>query len=84
MDEISNVILKSDIESLGSFLREDFMDYHNNTLKIIKVYNSKKFVVKDKDLNEYRQSYYINIVEEKLNVILFRNFILNYKHCIII
>jgi len=68
MDEISSIILNSDIESLGRFLRDDYMDFHNNTIKIIQIYNSKKFLVKDKELNELRENYYVKIVEEKLNV----------------
>lgn len=68
LDEISNIILVSDIESLGKFLREDYTDYHNNIIKILKIYNSDKFIVKDRELNEYRKNYYVKIVEEKLNV----------------
>lgn len=70
MDEISNVLLNSDIESLGRFLREDYIFYHNNIFKIIQHYNSRKFIVNHKDLNEHRQTYYVNLVEAKLNVII--------------
>ncbi len=73
LDEISNILLDIDIESLGRFLREDYMDFHNNTIKIVNIYNSRKFVVKDSELNEIRQNYYVTIVEEKLNVKLFFN-----------
>jgi hypothetical protein len=47
------------------------MEFHNKTIKIIKIYNSNKFVIKDSELNEYRQNYYVKIVEEKLNVKIF-------------
>ena len=77
MEEISTVILKSDIESLGRFLRDDFSYYHNNIIKIVEIYNNKKFNVKNKKLAELTQNYYVKLVEENLNVRinLFTNFL---------
>jgi hypothetical protein len=68
LEEISIVIKKSDIEKLGRFLRDDFSYYHNNIIKIVKFYNNKKFIVKNKSLEELMQNYYIKLVEENLNV----------------
>jgi hypothetical protein len=66
--EIQNDVVKMELTDLSAFTREGFRNYHQDIKNITKVYCSKRFKVTNKELRSLKESYYINLAKEKLNV----------------
>ena len=63
--ELKDQLLKCDLEKLSNLLKEDTLKYHNNYMNSFFLYQ-KTFKVKNKNLKELRNEYFIDLAREKL------------------
>jgi hypothetical protein len=69
--QLKDIFLKMDLEKLNGFVKkkDQFINrHHDNMTDFIKLYNSNIFKVKNSELRNLRDEYYINLAKEKLNV----------------
>jgi hypothetical protein len=55
-----------EIEDVSLFIREEYINYHQNTTNYISTYCSNKFKVTNKEMKQLKDSYYITLAKEKL------------------
>jgi hypothetical protein len=63
--ELREQLLKCDLEKLSNLLKEETLKYHNNYMNSFFLYQ-KTFKVKNKDLKELRNEYFIDLARKKL------------------
>ena len=65
--ELKDKLLKCDLASLSSLLKEDSIKYHNNYMKSFYLYN-KIFKVTNEELKQLRNEYFIDLAKKKLEL----------------
>jgi hypothetical protein len=71
LSDISHKLLKLDLDEICLFFRGEYKAYHMTPQKLLRLYNSDLYPeIKNKSLKTLRDNYYMEIVKEKLNVIL--------------
>ena len=63
--ELREQLLKCDLEKLSNLLKEETLKYHNNYMNSFFLYQ-RYFKVKNKDLKELRNEYFIDLARKKL------------------
>jgi hypothetical protein len=66
LSEIQNKLVKMEIEDVSLFIREEYINYHQNTNIFINTYSSNKFKVTNKEMKQLKDSYYVTLAKEKL------------------
>ena len=65
--ELKDILVKCDLASLSSLLKEDSVKYHNNYMKSFYLYN-KKFKITNEELKQLRNEYFIDLAKKKLEL----------------
>ncbi len=52
------------------FIREEYLNYHKDIKEYIKIYNSKKFRITNKEMKKLKDTYYINLAKDKIAVFI--------------
>ena len=65
--ELKDKLLKCDLASLSSLLKEDSIKYHNNYMKSFYLYN-KIFKITNEELKQLRNEYFIDLAKKKLEL----------------
>ncbi len=55
-----------EIEDVSLFIREDYINYHQNTKNYVDTYCTKQFKITNKEMKQLKDSYYITLAKEKL------------------
>ena len=63
--DLKSQLLKCDMAKLSTLLKEDTIKYHNNYMKSFYLYYNK-FKVTNKELNQLRNEYFIDLAKNKL------------------
>ena len=63
--DLKTQLLKCDMAKLSTLLKEDTIKYHNNYMKSFYLYYNK-FKVTNKELNQLRNEYFIDLAKKKL------------------
>ena len=63
--DLSEQLIKCDLVGVSNLIKEDYMKYHKNLKRSYELY-SRKFKIKNSELKQLRDEYYISLAREKL------------------
>ena len=72
LNDLKDELLKCDLEKASLLVKENYMQYHKNLNKNYRLYISK-FKIKNRELEQLRDEYYIELAREKINSVKFTN-----------
>ena len=62
--DLSNILIKSDLLEISKLVKDNYK-YHNNLKRSYELY-SRKFKVKNSELRQLKDEYYISLAREKI------------------
>ena len=68
LDDLKDQLMKCDLEGLSLLIKDNFMQYHTNLNKSFRLYASQ-FKIKNSELDQLRNEYYIELANEKINLV---------------